>query len=132
MAFEWMQRLSQESDNKEFSQLCHDYFKLGTMRVMQAMREKYDIPPSEIPTLTIAIFARFLNDGVYAVGAHILHGMSLNEILSKEQQLMLLKVLMGEGLDQLTRSDITTELNECQWNFRKFILENAGDFYVEK
>jgi hypothetical protein len=128
---EWMKLLSREKDNEDFSELCHQYFKLGTMRVMQEIRNKYSVPPEEVPTLTIAIFARFFNEGVYAIGAAIKSGMKLDDILEKEHTLNLLKVLMGESLDPMGRSDIEVELPRSLEKFKEFIIENASTFYTK-
>jgi hypothetical protein len=128
----WMKELSLEKNNEEFSLLCHQYFKLATMRVMQEMREKHQIPPYDIPTITIAIFARFLNEACYAIGAAIMNGMKIDEIFDKEQRLNLLNVLMGKFLDPRKRSDINTNLEESLEEFKSFIRVNARDFYVEQ
>jgi len=79
----WMKQMSTEENNREFSELCHAYFYLGGMRVMQAMREKYSVPSEDIATLLVAIFGRFFNEGCYAVGAAIKNGMKLDEIFDK-------------------------------------------------
>ena len=41
---DWMTQLSREDNTDEFSLLVHNYFKLSVMRIMQTMREKYDVP----------------------------------------------------------------------------------------
>lgn len=129
---QWMKNLSHEKNNEQFSQLCHDYFKLATMRVMQVIRKDYQVPPEDIATLTLAIFARFLNEGCYAIGAFIKNGMKLEEILSQKQLLTLLLVLQGSPLEPLDRDDIETEIEKSLQNFREFITKNASDFYVKE
>lgn len=127
---EWMKKLANEKNNKEFSQLCHDYFKFGAMRVMQEIRDKYNVPKEEIGTLMLAIFARFLNDGCYVIGAAIQNGMNINDILCKEQRLNLLNVLNGEPLDPLKRTDIDAEIKSGLEKFKKLIIEKGHDFKI--
>jgi hypothetical protein len=119
----WMTELSKPNNNAEFSQLCHDYFKLATMRVMQDIRHKYNVPKEDIASLTLAIFARFLNDSCYAVGGGIKNGLHINEILSKEQRLALLKIMTGEGLDETKRNDIDSDIQSSLGKFREFIMK---------
>lgn len=126
----WMKDLSKPENNKAFSELCHQYFKLATMRVMQDIRDKHSVPKEEIATLTLAIFARFFNEGCYAVGTAIKNGMHINQFLSKEHRLTLLKVLNGEGLDQLKREDIDTDIERSLQKFKEFILEEGGSFTI--
>lgn len=125
---EWMTELSKPNNNAEFSQICHDYFKLATMRVMQEIRSKYNVPKEDIPSLTLGIFARFLNDSCYAVGAGIMNGLHINDILSKEQRLVLLKIMNGEELDTTTRRDIDADIEGSLAKFRKFIIEEGEGF----
>ena len=127
---EWMKKLAKDENDEFFSQLVHDYFKLATMRVMQVIREKFEVPPENINTLVLAITARLLNESCYAVGGAILNGMPLFDIISKEQATNLLKVLNGEFLDQKDRMDIDTEHDSSLAKFKKFIIENANNFYL--
>lgn len=124
-----MQELSKEENNKEFSQLCHDYYKLATMRVMQAMREKHQVPPEDVPSLTISIFGRMLNESCYAVGAQLKSGYKITDIFSKEHLLTLVRVLNGEHLDQLARKDIDTDIKSGLAKFKQFILDIEGLSY---
>jgi hypothetical protein len=130
MITEWMKQLANEKENEEFSELCHNYYKLATMRIMQAMREKLKIPPEGIPTLTIAIFGRMLNEAVYSVGANIKDSYKITDIYSKSHLLLLLKVLNGESLDPLERDDIETDLQKGLAKFKEFIILNGRDFYI--
>ncbi len=126
----WMKELAKEENNEEFSMLCHQYFKLASMRIMQNIREKFQVPPDEIITLMMAIFARLLNESVYAVGARIKCGMKLQDIFDKNQLLFLFKVLNGEPLDPLTRLDIDVDIERSKAKFREFITNKASDFYI--
>ena len=56
--------------------------------------------------------------------------MPLFDIISKEQATNLLKVLNGEFLDQKDRMDIDTEHDSSLAKFKKFIIENANNFYL--
>lgn len=127
----WMKELSREKDAEEFSQLVHNYYKLATMRVMQEIREKYNVPKEDQSTLTIAIFARMLNEAVYSVGANIKENYPIENFYTKEQLLNLLKVLNGEPLDQFERGDIEIDLQHGINKFREFIMSKAHDFYVD-
>lgn len=128
----WMKELSHERNNEEFSQLVHNYYKLATMRVMQFLREKYNIPNEEIPSVTLAIFARFLNESCYSVGANIKSDYRITDFYSKKHLLTLVQVLNGEPLDQSDRDDIDTDIYLGLNKFKEFILANASDFYVHK
>ncbi len=88
----WMKRLSNEKESKEFSQLCHDYYKLATMRVMQVMRNKLNVPEEEILSLMLAIFARMLNETVYSVGSNIKYNYKITDFYKKDHLLMILKL----------------------------------------
>lgn len=127
---EWMKQLSNEKANEEFSQLCHEYYKLATMRVMQEMREKFNVPKEEIPTLTLSIFARMLNEAVYSVGSNIKNNYRITDFYTKDHLLNLIKVLNDEPLDQRNRDHIETDIQKGLQKFREFILKNASDFYV--
>ena len=125
---DWMKKLEREENNEEFSLLVHRYFKMCLMRIMQKMREKYEVPQSDIPTLVCAIMARLLNESCYAVGSQITENFTINEILSERQRVNLIKVLSGQDLNPLERDDIDfsckNELNE----FKKFIIKNNKAF----
>lgn len=127
---EWMKKLSQEQNSEEFSQMCHDYYKLATMRVMQELREKYNIPKEEIPTLTMAIFSRMMNEAVYSVGANIRENYPITNFYAKDHLLNLVRVLNGESLDPLNRDDIETDIQNGLKKFREFICNKAFDFYT--
>lgn len=127
---EWLKELSREDNSEEFSQLCHDYYKLATMRVMQVMRDKYKVPPEEIPTLTMAIFARMMNESVYSVGANIKPTYGIDSFYDKKHLLNLINVLNGEPLDSYARDDIETDIQKGIAKFREFIINYAPDFYV--
>lgn len=126
----WMKQMSSEKSNEEFSQLTHDYFKLASMRVMQTLREKFNVPSEDIPTLTIAIFARMLNESIYAVGSLIRKDYAITDIIPRDQLLNLLKVLNGESLNSFDRDDIETDIDKGLKKFRDFIFQNASDFYI--
>jgi hypothetical protein len=125
-----MDELAKEENNKEFSELCHAYYKLAAMRCMQSIREKHDVPPGGIETLTLAIFGRLLNEAVYAVGAAIKQGMPITDIYGKEHLLNLLKVLNNEPLDPTTRKDIDADIKRSIGRFKEFILENGPSFRI--
>lgn len=127
---EWMKQLLKEKNNNEFSQLCHNYYKLATMRVMQAMREKWNVPQEDIPTLTLSIFSRMLNESVYSVGSNIKADYGIFDFYSKEHLLNLTRVLNGESLQQTDRQDIETDIQKGLSKFREFILTNASDFFI--
>lgn len=127
----WIKQIQSEKNNEDFSQLCHNYYKLATMRIMQVMRKKFNVPQEDIPTLTMCIFARLLNETVYSVGANINHDYPITSIYSKEQLLLLCKVLNGESLDQTNRDDIETDIQKSLVKFQEFILHNASDFYIK-
>lgn len=131
MTPEWMKELGNPESNREFSQLVNDYYKLATMRVMQFMREKYNVPKEDIPTLTLAIMARFLNDSVYAIGANLKSDYPITNFYSKEQLLTLVKVLNGESLSPFDRKDIDTDIQRGLSKFKEFIMKNASDFYKD-
>lgn len=130
MTHEWMDELKKEENNKEFSELCHSYFQLAVMRCMQTIREKYQVPEHEINTLVIAIFARFLNEGTYAVGSAIRNGMNMNDILSKQMQLAILQILQNEPLNAFDRKDVDEEYKRSSKRLQKFILETGPGFYI--
>ncbi len=127
---DWMLELQKEENQKEFSQLVHNYYKLATMRVMQFLREKYSIPSEDIPTITIAIFARMLNESCYSVGANLRSDYTISHFYSKEQLMNLVQVLNNEPLDPFKRTDIDFQNGLAK--FREFIKQNASDFYVEE
>jgi hypothetical protein len=120
----WMNELIKLENNKEFSQLTHNYFKFAVMRIMQEMREKYNVPKEDIATLNIAIFARMLNEACYAVGVHIKEDYPIKNIFSKEQLLTLVRVLNGESLSQFSREDIDIDIEKGLQKFKEFILNN--------
>ena len=126
----WMKELSNEKNNEEFSQLCHDYYKLATLRVMQLIKEKFNVPKEDIATLTLAIFGRMLNESIYSVGANINEGYKITDFYDKKHLLNLIRVLNGEHLDNSDRDDIDTDIQGSLEKLRKFILENASDFYI--
>lgn len=126
---EWMKQLAVSENNEGFSELCHNYYKLATMRVMQEIREQYSVPPEDIPTLTLAIFARFLNESCYAVGAAIKNGMRLDQILDDRQRDTLLRILSGAPLDPLDRDDIEVDIQKSLAAFRVFIKQKGPGFY---
>lgn len=128
MTPDWMKEL--QKDNEEFSQLVHDYYKLAVMRVMQVIRKKYSVPPDDIHTLHMSIFSRMLNEGCYSVGANIREDYPITNFFLKEHLLNLLKVLNGERLFPVERKDIDMEVEHQLEHFKKFIMENASDFYI--
>jgi hypothetical protein len=124
----WMKQLSNEKESEEFSQLCHDYYKLATMRIMQVIREKFNVPKEDIPTLTLCIFARMLNESVYSVGANIKENYSITDFYCKKHLLNLVKVLNGEPLNPLDRDDIEVDIQKGLDKFKEFVLKNGRDF----
>jgi hypothetical protein len=132
MKYQWMKELSREGNNEEFSDIVHQYYKLATMRVMQFLRKKYDIPADEIPTVTLAVFARFLNESCYSLGANIRSDYKITDFYSKQQLLTLVRVLNGEPLKQEDRDDIDWDIKSSLDKFKRFILDNASDFCVGK
>lgn len=130
MSFDWMKELQKKENNDELSQLVHNYYKLATMRVMQFLREKYNIPPEEIPSITLMIFGRMLNESCYSVGANIRQDYPITHLFDKKHLLNLVKVLNGESLDQTLRVDIDSDLKNGLEKFKKFILDKAPDFYT--
>jgi hypothetical protein len=125
---DWMKELRKEHNNDEFSLLVHNYFKLTTMRIMQNMRDAYDVPEEGIPTLVTAIIARLLNEACYAVGAQISDDYKITDICSKEQLCILIKVLSGEHLDRTDRDDLDMEPGVLLEKFKMFVLEHGRDF----
>lgn len=112
--------------SKEFSLLVHHYFKLSCIRIMQDMREKYDLHEDDMPTLLIAVFTRMLSESCYAV-----HDYTINEILRKEKRLVALKVLSGEKIEKENMKHTEEDLDIAINNFKKFILEKGGDFRID-
>lgn len=127
---DWTKKLSKEENTEEFSELVHNYYKLATMRVMQVIRKKYNVPKEDIPVLTISIFGRMLNESCYSVGAQFKNGLGIENIYPKKHLLLLLRVLNGEPLNQEDRDDIDTNIQSSLKKFQKFIMENASDFYI--
>lgn len=126
----WIEALKKEDNTEEFSEIVHEYYKLASMRVMQFMRDKYQVPKEDIPTLTIAVFCRFLNEVCYSVGANIKKDYGIYHMFDKKHLLNLLKVLNGESLDQFARDDIDTDIQIRLQSFREFVMKNASDFYI--
>lgn len=126
-----IQKLSREKDNAEFSELVHCYFKLAVMRVMQEIRDKYNVSENEIQTLLLAIFARMLNESCYVLGGQIKNGIEIREIYSKEHLFNLVKILSGESLDPNDRTDIDVNPISRIEKFKEFVLKKASDFYPE-
>jgi hypothetical protein len=122
----WMEELQKEENNKEFSELVHNYYKLATMRVMQEMRSKYNVSPDDIPTLMVAIFARMLNESVYSVGANLSEHYGIDKMYTKEHLTNLLKVLTGEVLSQFDRTDI--DIFNLLEKFKEFIVLRGDGF----
>lgn len=132
MTSKWMKELSKEENNREFSELVHGYYKLATMRVMQFLRQKFSIPQEDIPTVTLAIFGRMLNEACYSVGANIKSDYKITDFYNKQQLLNLVTVLNGEPLNQEARKDIDADIKSGLEKFRRFIIDNASDFYVNE
>lgn len=130
MTFDWMREMAEEQNQKDFSQLCHDYYKLATMKVMQEMRRKFNIPAEEISTLTLAVFGRMLNEAVYAVGSNIKENYPINNFYTQAHLFNLIRVLNGEPLDPYDRKDIETNIDKGLAKFKEFIVSKAGDFYL--
>lgn len=130
MKTDWIKELEKGENSKEFSQMVHDYYKLSTMRIMQFLRKKYSIPEEDIQTVVIAMFSRLLNEGCYSVGSNIREGYPISNMFSKQHLLNLCRVLNGEPLDQSKRKDTETNIKESLTKFKKFITENASDFYT--
>lgn len=126
---EWMKELSKKENNEEFSLLVHNYFKLASMRIMQEIREKHQVPNDDVPTLMIAIFARLLNESVYAVGSNVKEGCPITNIYNKQGLLNLINILEGKHIDGLKREDLDISLEERVKGFKEFILKNADDFF---
>lgn len=116
-------------DNQEVWEVWHDYFKLAARRVMQYIRLKYSVPPEDMLTLNLAIYARFLNEGCYALGSYIKNGTKLDEIFDKNNRLNLLKIMNDEPLDPMDRTDIDTDIQHSVDKFRQVILKNTKGFY---
>lgn len=131
MSSDWMKELEKQENCHEFSTLVHNYFKLASMRVMQFIRKKYNVPPEDSVTLIVAIFARMLNEGCYAIGANIKPGFGIEDIYTKEHISNLMKVLNGEFLEEFQRTDIDTDVLSGVDNFTEFVRKNATDFYIE-
>lgn len=98
---------------------------------MQVMREKYNVPKEDIPCLTVAIFARMLNDAIYAVGANIKSNYPISSIYSKQQLLNLINVLNGEPLNPFDRDDIDTCIQSGAARFREFVMKTGPGFYLD-
>lgn len=128
---EWMKILSEPENAKEFSQLTHDYYKLATMRIMQFLRDKYNIPKDDIQLLTLSIFSRMLNESCYSVGSNISTDYPITNFFDKKHLLTLVRVLNGEPLSQFDRNDIDIDIQSGIQKFKEFIINNASDFYVE-
>lgn len=127
MKKKWMEELSKEKNNREFSQLVHNYWKLATMRIMQEIRDKYQVPPEDIPTLMMSIFSRMLNEGCYAVGSNIRESYPITDFYSQEHLLNLFKVLNGERLDGELRKDLYSDIKVGLEKFKEFILLKGKD-----
>ena len=125
---DWLKKLEREENNEEFSLLVHRYFKMCLMRIMQELREEYEVPPSDIPTLVCAIMARLLNESCYAVGAQITENFTINDILSEKQRVVLIKVLSGQSLSPLERDDIKFDSRKELEEFKKFVIKNNKAF----
>ena len=111
-------------DEKElfifFSDLVNQYFKLSGMRVMQIIREKYNLPHSEMPNLITAIYARQMNEACYCCcGLMIGSGLKLEEMLPKETIALLGNLLDGKLSDPKLREDIDINVGA----FKKFLTE---------
>lgn len=132
MQKEWMKELSKDVNNREFSQLTHEYYKLATMRVMQFLRDKYNIPEEDVLAVTLAVFARMLNEACYSVGANIKNGYRITDFYSKEQLLTLVHVLNGDPLKRQDRTDIDADIGSGLQKFRQFVIDNASDFFIVK
>jgi hypothetical protein len=124
---EWMKELQKIENNKYFSELVHEYYKLANMRIMQKMREKFNIPSEDIAPFMISVFARMLNESCYSLGSHIREDYPITNIYSKDHLLNLLKVLNGESLSQFERTDIDMDIDVRLQKFKKFVMENGKD-----
>ena len=90
---EWLKELQNEKNNQEFSELCHYYYKLAAMRIMQTIREKHKVPKEDLPDLTLSIFSRMLNESCYAVGCNIRDDYPITHFFHKKHLLNLVRVL---------------------------------------
>ena len=132
MQKEWMEELSKDVNNREFSQLTHEYYKLATMRVMQILRAKYNIPDEDVLAVTRAVFARMLNEACYSVGANIKNDYTITDFYSKEHLLTLVHVLSGNPLKRQDRTDIDADIQSGLQRFKQFVIDNGSDFFIVK
>ena len=132
MQKEWMKELSKDVNNREFSQLTHEYYKLATMRVMQFLRDKYNIPEEDVLAVTLAVFARMLNEACYSVGANIKNDYTITDFYSKEHLLTLVHVLSGNPLKRQDRTDIDADIQSGLQRFKQFVIDNGSDFFIVK
>lgn len=126
----WVNELKNEKNNKEFSELVHNYYKLASMRIMQEIRSKYNVSPDQIPTLMISIFARMLNESVYSLGSNLNENYGIDKIYTQDHLENLLKVLTGEPVSQFDRKDL--DFNHLLDNFKQFILINGEGFRLKE
>lgn len=127
--YPWVKLLMREKDIKDFSLLVHNYYKLANMRVMQHIRNKYNVPSEELMTLMMAIFSRMLNEAIYSIGANMRDGYSITDVYEKNHLMNLVRLLNGEHLPQEERTDIdTTDFVSGLNKFKEFVKENGKSF----
>jgi hypothetical protein len=115
----WTEELNKEENNKEFSLLVHRHFKLATMKILQDMREKYDVPGSDVSFLVCVIFARLLNESCYAVGTQITKNFTIKDIFTETQLCAIMQLLSGVKIKQIDRGAINFD-DELD-NFKRFV-----------
>lgn len=116
---EWIDKV----DNEHFSELVHSYHKLAAMRIMQDMREKYDIPRSDMPILICALMSRLLNESCYAIGSNMANGLNICDFYQKEHLLNLINVLNNQPIQNSQRVDI--DIKNGLQKFRDFVEKNG-------
>lgn len=109
-----------ELEVKFFSELVHNYHKLAIMRVMQILREKWNLNSNETQELIYSIIGRMVNESAYALcGAMQGTGMRIEEILPPMTiQILKESLLHGNVVDPQQRKDINTDIKM----FKDFLI----------
>jgi len=120
-----MRKLEKIRNDKEeiefFSLLVHNYHKLATMRIMQILREKWNLDEDETKEIIISIIGRMVNESAYALhGIMKGSGMRIEQILPPMTiQILKEALLHGNVIDPQQRMDINTDIKE----FKDFLVK---------
>ena len=109
-----------EKEVKFFSELVHNYYKLALMRVMQQLREKWNLNSDEVQELMVSIIGRMVNECAYGLhGIMKGTGMRIEKILPPMTiQILKEALLHGNVVDPEIRKDINIDIQE----FKNFLI----------